>query len=92
MTKRFALSDTSPNPYFTIDAGAAATLVVKVWPCPTDGERVAVEVWRDQMIICRVFGKSVQVADSGTAPRGLPRVGSNKLKTSTTDTGSGTKL
>lgn len=30
MTKRFALPDTLPNPYFTIDAGAAATLTVEV--------------------------------------------------------------
>lgn len=63
MTKRFALPDTLPNPYFTVDAGVAATLTVKVGPCPINGAaRMAVEVWRDQTILCRMFAESIQVA------------------------------
>ena len=69
MTKRFALPDTLPDPYFTIDAGAAATLTVKVGPCATNGaDRMAVEVWRDGLPLCRVFAKSAQVVGEANQP------------------------
>ena len=64
MTKRFALPDTLPNPYFTVDAGADAALAVRVAPCEKKGEaRMSVEVWRDDTILCRVFAKSVDLAE-----------------------------
>lgn len=48
--KKFALSDTSPDPYLTIDAGG--TVTVKTTPN-------SVEIWRDGKIMLRVFAKSV---------------------------------
>lgn len=72
--KRFALLDTLPDPYFTIDAGATAALTVNVGPCESKGEsRFAVEIWRGQTILCRLFGKSVQVAEASTTANPCPR-------------------
>ena len=66
--KRFALPDTLPDPYFTVDAGASAALTVKVGPFQSNGDsRFAVEIWRDQTILCRLFGKSVEFAEEGEA-------------------------
>jgi hypothetical protein len=64
MTKRFVLPDTLPTPYFTVDAGPAAELAVRIAPCETRGDaRMSVEVWRDETILCRVFAKSAEVAE-----------------------------
>lgn len=56
MMKRFALPDTLPDPYFTIDAGGDVT--VRIGPTET-GQMV--ELWRDGTILCRVFAKSVRL-------------------------------
>lgn len=65
--KRFALSDTIPNPYLTVDAGGAVTVKTA---SRTSG-RTSVEIWCDGRILCHVFGKSVKAAeepkDSGIA-------------------------
>jgi hypothetical protein len=60
MTKRFALPDTLPDPYFTIDAGGG---VVTVRTVQTEDGRSMAEVWRDEKILCRVIAKSIQVAE-----------------------------
>ena len=66
MTKRFALADTLPDPYFTIDAGAEATLAVKIGPC---GEgRVTVEVWRGEIVLCRLLARSARLAEEPQPP------------------------
>ena len=66
---RTPIPDTLPNPYFTIEADAAATLTVKL--CRIDDDRMAVEVWRDRTILCRVFGKAA-MSRMQVWPRGLP--------------------
>jgi hypothetical protein len=75
MTKRFALADTLPDPYITIYAGADAALVVNVAACQIGGDRMAVEVWRDQTILCRLIAKSVQVAEEPSDPNELGHTG-----------------
>lgn len=62
MTKRFALTDTLPNPYFTIDSGGAVT----VHSGQRHNGRSMVEIWRDGQILCRVFAKSIQVVEEPT--------------------------
>lgn len=75
MTQRFALPDTLPTPYFTVDAGAEAALEVRVAPRTTKGQiRMSVEVWRDDTILCRLFGKSAEVAgDQKASPSQKPK-------------------
>lgn len=69
MTKRFALTDTLPAPYFTVDAGAEAALAVRVAPYEKKGEpRMSVEIWRDNTIFCRVFAKSVKAVEGMETP------------------------
>jgi hypothetical protein len=65
MTKKFALPDTLPTPYFTIDAGAGAALTVKLAPGRiNDEQRMIVEVWRGQLPLCRVIGQTAELGDN----------------------------
>lgn len=61
MTKRFALPDRPTEPYFEIHAGGAVVLHV----CPHGGGNFF-EVWRDEIIMCRLFANSIEVADELT--------------------------
>lgn len=56
MTKRFALPDTLPDPYFTIDMAAAA---VTVRTAALQSGRMMVEIFREGQPLCRVFAASV---------------------------------
>jgi hypothetical protein len=67
MTKRFALPDTPASPYFTIDA-AQSSVTVQIAQSATGSGRVAVEIWRDGQILCRVFAASVRLATPDQAP------------------------
>ncbi len=71
MTKLFVLPDTLPDPYLTIHAGDHAALAVRIAHCRTNGNsRMAVEIWRDDMILCRLFAKSAEIADEPQAAPG----------------------
>lgn len=57
MTKRFALPDTLPTPYFSIDVTRAVTVKTG----QMESGRMMVEVWQDGTILCRVYAPSVQI-------------------------------
>lgn len=59
--KKFALPDTLPDAYFTIDAGGTVT----VKTASLAEGRKSVEIWRDGKILCRVFANSIEVEGEG---------------------------
>jgi hypothetical protein len=60
MTKRFALPDTLPMPYFTIDS-ADSEVTVRIGQTEA-GDRSMVELWRDGTILCRALARTVRIA------------------------------
>ena len=57
--KKFALPDTLPDPYFTIDASGTVTIKT----ASLGAGRMSVEIWRDGKILCRVIAKSILTAE-----------------------------
>lgn len=64
MTKRFVLSDTSPDPYFTVNVNGAVTLHTY----ETDSNQTVVEIWQDNKVLCRVLALSLKAAQIGPVP------------------------
>jgi hypothetical protein len=56
---KFALPDTLPDPYFTINAGG--TVTVKTASLAVGS--TSVEIWRDGKILCRVIAKSILITE-----------------------------
>ena len=64
--KKFALPDTLPDPYFTIDARGTVTIKT----ASLSAGRMSVEIWRDGKILCRVIAKSIRIAEESTGHSG----------------------
>jgi len=63
--KKFCLTDTHPDPYFTVEVGGEVIVTIHRIDSDTapPTRRTSVEIWRDGKILCRVFASSARIAN-----------------------------